>query len=206
MSIDQHNRDLNPSLYPNTSSKVSLMPGLIYYLSVYVIACRSIRCLCVTLQNDQTISIMLSSHASSATHSEEKWFDLGGRLDSELNGFTAACPQGTAANGTNEAASRNIDSGPVCIGSKPKEKALAHWGDITSTCHAPQVSPAASETPLHTHLAENQAKSPLLPDTSSHAISDTASHSRYTFTLKQLVHRACNDPGPRPSFYVFMKP
>lgn len=131
--------------------------------------------LCITLQSDGT---PISQTYIISAHSEEKWFDLSGRLDSELNGLTTACPQGTPANGAIEAASRNFDSGPVSLSSKPKEKASAHWGEITSTCPAPQVSPAGSETPLYTDLAENQAKSPLPPDTSSHTISDTASHSR----------------------------
>ncbi|MCI4382819.1 hypothetical protein PGIGA_G00019050 [Pangasianodon gigas] len=152
-NIDQHHKDLNTSLYPNTNSKND--PTSI----------------------NQSSSTTLSSLASSSTHSEEKWFDLVGRLDSELNGFTTACPQGTTANGAVEAAPRNLDSVSVSISSKLKEKAAAHWGEITSTCQAPQVSPAGSETPLHTDLAENQAKSSLSTDTSSHTVSDTASHS-----------------------------
>lgn len=103
--------------------------------------------------------------------------------DSELNGFTTACPQGISPNGAVEAASRNFDSGPVSISSKPKEKASAHWGEISATCPAPQGSFAGSETVLHTDFAENQARSPLPPDSCSHTISDTASHSRYTITL-----------------------
>lgn len=188
-SVDQHHKDLNTSLYPNTNSKVSLRSSLTYYLSVCVIACWSIWCLCITLQNDatsisQSSSTALSINTSSATHSEEKWFDLVGRLDSELNGFPTACPQGTSANGPVEATPRNFDSVPVSISSKAKEKASAHWVENTSTYQAPQVSPAGSETPLHTDLAENQTKSP--PDTSSHTLSDTASHSRYT--VKHLNH------------------
>ncbi|MCJ8737025.1 hypothetical protein PDJAM_G00019050 [Pangasius djambal] len=152
-NTDQHHKDLNTSLYPNTNSKND------------------------ATSINQSCSTTLSSHASSSTHSEEKWFDLVGRLDSELNGFTTACPQGTTANGAVEAAPRNLDSVPVSISSKLKEKASAHWGEITSTGQAPQVSPAGSETLLHTDLAENQAKSSLPTDTTSHTISDTTSHS-----------------------------
>ncbi|KAK3537953.1 hypothetical protein QTP70_024536 [Hemibagrus guttatus] len=144
MSIDQHHKDHNTSPYPNISSKND------------------------ATSINQSASTTLSSHASSSSHSEEKWFDFGGRLESELNGFTTACPQGASANGAIEAAPRN---------SKAKEKASAHWGDITSTCKDLQVSPAGSETPLHTDLAENQGKSPLPPDTSPHNTSDAASHS-----------------------------
>ncbi|XP_058255116.1 signal-induced proliferation-associated 1-like protein 1 isoform X2 [Hemibagrus wyckioides] len=145
MSIDQHLKDHTTSPYPNTSSKND------------------------STSISQSASTTLSSHASSSSHSEEKWFDFGGRLESELNGFTTTCPQGASANGAVEAAPRN---------SKAKEKASAHWGEITSTCKDLQVSPAGSETPLHTDLAENQAKSPLPPDTSPHNTSDAASHSR----------------------------
>ncbi|XP_053488423.1 signal-induced proliferation-associated 1-like protein 1 isoform X2 [Ictalurus furcatus] len=150
-SVDQHHKDLNTSLYPNTNSKND------------------------ATSISQSSSTALSINTSSATHSEEKWFDLVGRLDSELNGFPTACPQGTSANGPVEATPRNFDSVPVSISSKAKEKASAHWVENTSTYQAPQVSPAGSETPLHTDLAENQTKSP--PDTSSHTLSDTASHS-----------------------------
>ncbi|XP_053365898.1 signal-induced proliferation-associated 1-like protein 1 isoform X2 [Clarias gariepinus] len=152
MSTDQHPKDFNTSLYTNSKNDAASI--------------------------NQSSSSALSSHASSSTLSEEKWFDLGVRLDSDLNGFTAVCPQGTSADGAVEAASRNFDSVPVSISSKPKEKSCAQWGEISSTCQAPQISPASSETPLYTDLAENRARSPLPPDTSSYAISDTASHSR----------------------------
>ncbi|XP_060789989.1 signal-induced proliferation-associated 1-like protein 1 isoform X3 [Neoarius graeffei] len=154
MSIDQHHKDLTTSLYPNANPKSD------------------------ATSISQTSSTTLSSQASSSTHSDEKWLDYGAKLDSELNGFITACPQGTSANGAVEAAHRNFDSGPVSISSKPKEKASAHWGEVTSTCPAPQVSPAPSEATLHTDLADSRAKSPLPPDTSSHIISDTASYSR----------------------------
>ncbi|GAA6108622.1 signal-induced proliferation-associated 1-like protein 1 isoform X1 [Tachysurus ichikawai] len=144
MSIDQHHKDHNASPYPNTSAKND------------------------ATSISQSASTTLSSHASSSTHSEEKWFDFGGRLESELNGFTTTCPQGASANGAVEAAHRN---------SKAKEKASAHWGEITSTCNDLQASRAHSETPLHTDLTENQAKSSLPPDTSSHTTSDATSHS-----------------------------
>ncbi|KAF7704152.1 signal-induced proliferation-associated 1-like protein 1 isoform X1 [Silurus meridionalis] len=150
MSTDQHPKDPNTHLYPNKSDTASV---------------------------GQSSTTTLSSHASSCTDTEEKWYDLDGRLDSDLNGFTTDCPQGASANGAGEASPRNFDSVPVSINSKLKEKASAHWGEITSACQALQVSPAGSETPLHTDLSENQAKSPLPPDTTSHNISDTASHS-----------------------------
>lgn len=202
MSIDQHHKDHNASPYPNTSAKVSLSSALAYNISVYVIVHQSIWCLCITLQNDatsisQSASTTLSSHASSSTHSEEKWFDFGGRLESELNGFTTTCPQGASANGAVEAAHRN---------SKAKEKASAHWGEITSTCNDLQASRAHSETPLHTDLTENQAKSSLPPDTSSHTTSDATSHSRYT-SKQLLCNVACNNPHfAHLEMYIFIKP
>ncbi|XP_062862782.1 signal-induced proliferation-associated 1-like protein 1 [Trichomycterus rosablanca] len=122
-------------------------------------------------KNDMTPVSQSSSSALSA-HRE----DISGRSNMDLNGFTAGYLQSTYIDGGPEAVSRKTDPVPVPV-SRPKEKASAHWGEISSASrsHPPQVSPSVSDSPVHTDHTENQAKSP--PDTSSNTLSDAASHS-----------------------------
>ncbi|KAI4882543.1 hypothetical protein NFI96_034475 [Prochilodus magdalenae] len=131
----------------------------------------------------QSSSNTLSSNASSSAHSEEKWYDIGGRPaaqpDLDLNGFAVGYLQGASTDSGIDASpyaptTRSSDSVPVSITCKPKEKASAHWGDIADRAQeVPTQTP--SESPVPTDITENQAKSP--PDTCSQTLSDVASHS-----------------------------
>uniref|UniRef100_A0AAR2LRH0 Signal induced proliferation associated 1 like 1 n=1 Tax=Pygocentrus nattereri TaxID=42514 RepID=A0AAR2LRH0_PYGNA len=131
----------------------------------------------------QSSSNTLSSNASSSGHSEEKWYDVGGRPvaqpELDLNGFAVGYLQGASSDSGIDASPygptvRSLDSAPISIISKPKEKASAHWVEITDRA-APEIE--TSESPGPTDITENQSKSPLGPDISSQTLSDVASHS-----------------------------
>ncbi|TTC73832.1 Signal-induced proliferation-associated 1-like protein 1 [Bagarius yarrelli] len=138
LSIEQQNKNHNTSLHPSTTSRNDSMPI------------------------SQSTSTTLSSYASS----EDKWFDFGGRMDTELNGSSKACLKDVSDNGPFEATPRNVSS-------KPKEKASAHLEKTIPNCNDLQVSYA--DTPLHTDIPENQAKCPLAPVPSSHTIMHSGS-------------------------------
>uniref|UniRef100_A0A4W4DZI2 Signal induced proliferation associated 1 like 1 n=1 Tax=Electrophorus electricus TaxID=8005 RepID=A0A4W4DZI2_ELEEL len=150
--------------------------------------------LSIILQSDPTSTSYSASNTlsstSSSTRSDEKLYDCGGRpvpqLDSNLNGFMAGYPHGASAGARVESSPhgpfpRNADSVPVSITAKPKEKASAHWGEVTPTDRAAsEISAPASESSHARDITENQAKSTTAPDASSHTLSDAASHSRYS--------------------------
>ncbi|XP_072545836.1 signal-induced proliferation-associated 1-like protein 1 isoform X2 [Salminus brasiliensis] len=156
---DQHSKDHSAALYPSSS------------------------------KNDATSSSnTLSSNASSSAHSDEKWYEMSGRpaaqTESDLNGFTVSYLQGASTDGGVEASpygpvARSSECVPVSITAKLKEKASAHWGEVTSATDraAAEVPPDTSESPLQTDITENRAKSPPAPDACSHTLSDVASHS-----------------------------
>ncbi|XP_026869838.2 signal-induced proliferation-associated 1-like protein 1 isoform X1 [Electrophorus electricus] len=161
LSIDQqHQKDHNTTLNPNMKSDPT--------------------------STSYSASNTLSS-TSSSTRSDEKLYDCGGRpvpqLDSNLNGFMAGYPHGASAGARVESSPhgpfpRNADSVPVSITAKPKEKASAHWGEVTPTDRAAsEISAPASESSHARDITENQAKSTTAPDASSHTLSDAASHS-----------------------------
>ncbi|KAL6478023.1 hypothetical protein MHYP_G00138580 [Metynnis hypsauchen] len=156
---DQHHKDHNTALYPNSSKNDVSSTG-------------------------QSSSNTLSSSASSSGHSEEKWYDIGGRPvaqpELDLNGFAVGYLQGASSDSGIDASPygptiRNLDA-PISIISKPKEKASAHWVEITDRA-APEIPCETSESPGPTDITENQSKSPLGPDISSQTLSDVASHS-----------------------------
>ncbi|XP_036449990.1 signal-induced proliferation-associated 1-like protein 1 isoform X2 [Colossoma macropomum] len=157
---DAHHKDHNTTLYPNSSKNDVSSTG-------------------------QSSSNTLSSNASSSTHSEEKWYDIGGRPavqpELDLNGFAVGYLQGASSDSGIDASpygptTRSSDSVLVSIISKPKEKASAHWIEISDRA-APEIPSETSESPVPTDITENQSKSPLGPDTSSQTLSDVASHS-----------------------------
>ncbi|KAG9268145.1 signal-induced proliferation-associated 1-like protein 1 [Astyanax mexicanus] len=131
----------------------------------------------------QSSSNTLSSNASSSAHSDEKWYEISGRTaaqpESDLNGFTVTYLQGASADGLAEAppygsGGRSSDCVTVSITAKPREKASAQWGEVTS---AAAIPPSASDSPLQSDAPENRSRSPPAPDPSSHTLSDVASHS-----------------------------
>ncbi|XP_077118236.1 signal-induced proliferation-associated 1-like protein 1 isoform X7 [Ranitomeya variabilis] len=136
----------------------------------------------------------LSSNASSA-HSEEKWYDSGERLESELSSYTYI--QGTSADsgidttsyGANHvssaipgASSTSPRSGP------PKEKVAPLWHSVSDvglitdrTCDrdshgldGKRESPVSLEN--HTKVAIGSK--PLTRENSAYSLSDAASHTR----------------------------
>ncbi|KAG9259465.1 signal-induced proliferation-associated 1-like protein 1 [Astyanax mexicanus] len=140
------------------------------------------------LQNDstsisQSSSNTLSSNASSSAHSDEKWYEISGRTaaqpESDLNGFTVTYLQGASADGLAEAppygsGTRSSDCVTVSITAKPREKASAQWGEVTS---AAEITPSASDSPLQSDAPQDRTRSPPAPDPNSHTLSDVASHS-----------------------------
>ncbi|XP_075048317.1 signal-induced proliferation-associated 1-like protein 1 isoform X5 [Mixophyes fleayi] len=136
----------------------------------------------------------LSSNASSA-HSEEKWYDSGERLDSELNSYTyvqgASSDSGidTTSYSTNHvnsaapgASATSPRSGP------PKEKVAPLWHSVSDvglmsdrTCERDsRVLDGKRESPV---AMENHPKipigsKPLTRENSAYSLSDTASHTR----------------------------
>ncbi|XP_075048314.1 signal-induced proliferation-associated 1-like protein 1 isoform X2 [Mixophyes fleayi] len=135
----------------------------------------------------------LSSNASSA-HSEEKWYDSGERLDSELNSYTyvqgASSDSGidTTSYSTNHvnsaapgASATSPRSGP------PKEKVAPLWHSVSDvglmsdrTCERDsRVLDGKRESPV---AMENHPKipigsKPLTRENSAYSLSDTASHT-----------------------------
>lgn len=204
-NTDYHYKDHNTALYHN-SSKVGLWTVYVYsppYMRI--VSCSAlISFFSIILQNDATSisrssSNTLSSNASSSTHSEEKWYEIGGRpaaqSESDQNGFTVGYMQGTSTDSSIEAVPygpmlRCSEPVPASISSKSKEKASAHWGEmpISTDRVASEISHETSESPVPAETTENQAKSSLGLETNSHTLSDVASHSRYMFLAALFPH------------------
>lgn len=135
----------------------------------------------------------LSSNASSA-HSDEKWYDSGERVESELNSYTylqgtsadsgidttsyGANHSGTAATGTSTTSPR---TGP------PKEKISPLWHSASEVCMSDskisekethsleRKSESQLSMELHkVHLGSN----PLTRENSTYSLTDAASHTR----------------------------
>ncbi|XP_077118242.1 signal-induced proliferation-associated 1-like protein 1 isoform X8 [Ranitomeya variabilis] len=144
----------------------------------------------------------LSSNASSA-HSEEKWYDSGERLESELSSYTYI--QGTSADsgidttsyGANHvssaipgASSTSPRSGP------PKEKVAPLWHSVSDvglitdrTCDrdshgldGKRESPVSLEN--HTKVAIGSK--PLTRENSAYSLSDAASHTRHQIDCVEM--------------------
>ncbi|MEE6492767.1 hypothetical protein FKM82_016628 [Ascaphus truei] len=137
----------------------------------------------------------LSSNASSA-HSEEKWYESGERLDSELNSYTYI--QGTSADSgidTTSYGTNHVNSAPLGASSTsprsgpPKEKVAPLWHSISDvglisdrTCdrdsHAldgKRESPVTMES----HTKSQLGSKPLTRENSAYSLSDAASHTRH---------------------------
>ncbi|XP_063295785.1 signal-induced proliferation-associated 1-like protein 1 isoform X3 [Pelobates fuscus] len=135
----------------------------------------------------------LSSNASSA-HSEEKWYDSGERLDSDLNNYTYI--QGTSADSGIDTTSYNINHvNPANAGAcstsprsgPTKEKVAPLWHSVSDvglitdrTCdrdsHAldgKHESPVAMEG----HAKGQICSKPLTRENSAYSLSDVASHT-----------------------------
>ncbi|XP_073494988.1 signal-induced proliferation-associated 1-like protein 1 isoform X5 [Phyllobates terribilis] len=135
----------------------------------------------------------LSSNASSA-HSEEKWYDSGERLESELSSYTYI--QGTSADsgidttsyGANHvssaipgASSTSPRSGP------PKEKVAPLWHSVSDvglitdrTCDRDSHAlDGKRESPvsLENHTKVSIGSKPLTRENSAYSLSDAASHT-----------------------------
>ncbi|KAG8560879.1 hypothetical protein GDO81_015172 [Engystomops pustulosus] len=136
----------------------------------------------------------LSSNASSA-HSEEKWYDSGERLESELSSYTYI--QGTSADsgidtssyGTNHvgsaipgASATSPRSGP------PKEKVAPLWHSVSDvglitdrTCdRESHALDGKRESPvtMENHTKVPIGAKPLTRENSAYSLSDAASHTR----------------------------
>ncbi|KAM4014515.1 signal-induced proliferation-associated 1-like protein 1 isoform 4-T4 [Anomaloglossus baeobatrachus] len=136
----------------------------------------------------------LSSNASSA-HSEEKWYDSGERLESELSSYTYI--QGTSADSgidtTSYGANHVISAIPGASSTSPrsgppKEKVAPLWHSVSDvglitdrTCdrdtHAldgKRESPVTMEN----HTKVPLCSKPLTRENSAYSLSDAASHTR----------------------------
>ncbi|XP_073408819.1 signal-induced proliferation-associated 1-like protein 1 isoform X6 [Dendrobates tinctorius] len=144
----------------------------------------------------------LSSNASSA-HSEEKWYDSGERLESELSSYTYI--QGTSADsgidtasyGANHvssaipgASSTSPRSGP------PKEKVAPLWHSVSDvglitdrTCdrdsHALDGKRESPVT-LENHTKVPIGSKPLTRENSAYSLSDAASHTRHQIDCVEM--------------------
>ncbi|XP_075470336.1 signal-induced proliferation-associated 1-like protein 1 isoform X2 [Ascaphus truei] len=137
----------------------------------------------------------LSSNASSV-HSEEKWYESGERLDSEINSYTYI--QGTSADSgidTTSYGTNHVNSAPLGASSTsprsgpPKEKVAPLWHSISDvglisdrTCdrdsHAldgKRESPVTMES----HTKSQLGSKPLTRENSAYSLSDAASHTRH---------------------------
>ncbi|XP_066529660.1 signal-induced proliferation-associated 1-like protein 1 isoform X2 [Hoplias malabaricus] len=197
-NTDQLHKDHTTALYPNNPKNDATS---------------------ISLSNSNT----LSSNASSSGHSEEKWFEIGGRPgvqpEMDLNGFAVGYLQGASTDSGIESYGQSLgrlvdtDSVPVSVTSKPREKASAHWGEVTDRLHS-EIPVDSSESSVPADITENYTKSP--PDTSSQTLSDVASHSStlssarsgspLSSTLEESAPTASSpthpslSPGPK-SFY-----
>ncbi|KAE8587266.1 hypothetical protein XENTR_v10021912 [Xenopus tropicalis] len=135
----------------------------------------------------------LSSNASSA-HSDEKWYDSGERLDSDMNSYTYI--QGTSADsgidttlyGTNHvnAASHGNSSTSPRSG-PPKEKVAPLWHSVSDvglitdrTCDRDShVLDVKRESPvaMDSHSKSQIGSKPLTRENSAYSLSDAASHT-----------------------------
>ncbi|XP_071971711.1 signal-induced proliferation-associated 1-like protein 1 isoform X7 [Engystomops pustulosus] len=144
----------------------------------------------------------LSSNASSA-HSEEKWYDSGERLESELSSYTYI--QGTSADsgidtssyGTNHvgsaipgASATSPRSGP------PKEKVAPLWHSVSDvglitdrTCdRESHALDGKRESPvtMENHTKVPIGAKPLTRENSAYSLSDAASHTRHQIDCVEM--------------------
>ncbi|KAM4663988.1 signal-induced proliferation-associated 1-like protein 1 isoform 2-T2 [Discoglossus pictus] len=135
----------------------------------------------------------LSSNASSA-HSEEKWYDSGERLDSELSSYTYI--QGTSADSGIDTTSYNtnhVNSAALgaCATSPrsgpPKEKVAPLWHSVSDvgllsdrTCDRDSHAlDGKRESPVSvdSHTKGQLVSKPLTRENSAYSLSDAASHT-----------------------------
>uniref|UniRef100_A0A8C5PU65 Signal induced proliferation associated 1 like 1 n=1 Tax=Leptobrachium leishanense TaxID=445787 RepID=A0A8C5PU65_9ANUR len=133
----------------------------------------------------------LSSNASSA-HSEEKWYDSGERLDSEINHYTYI--QGTSADSGIDTTSYNVSHvNPAAVGasstsprSGPREKVAPLWHSVSDVglicdriCDRDSHGlDGKRESPLMMDGHKSQISSkPLTRENSTYSLSDVASHT-----------------------------
>ncbi|KAM4014516.1 signal-induced proliferation-associated 1-like protein 1 isoform 5-T5 [Anomaloglossus baeobatrachus] len=144
----------------------------------------------------------LSSNASSA-HSEEKWYDSGERLESELSSYTYI--QGTSADSgidtTSYGANHVISAIPGASSTSPrsgppKEKVAPLWHSVSDvglitdrTCdrdtHAldgKRESPVTMEN----HTKVPLCSKPLTRENSAYSLSDAASHTRHQIDCVEM--------------------
>ncbi|KAM4690722.1 signal-induced proliferation-associated 1-like protein 1 isoform 2-T2 [Rhinophrynus dorsalis] len=133
----------------------------------------------------------LSSNASSA-HSEEKWYDSGERLDSELSSYTYI--QGTSADSgidtTSYGANHINSSAPGASSTSPrsgppKEKVAPLWHSVSDvglisdrTCDRDSHD-GKRESPvsLESHTKGQIGSKPLTRENSAYSLSDATSHT-----------------------------
>ncbi|CAB1330864.1 unnamed protein product [Coregonus sp. 'balchen'] len=145
--------------------------------------------------SSQSGSNTLSSNASSSTHSDEKWYEIGSsrtgvRPDSELNSYLQGASTDSGIDATSYGAS---GSG----GSRAKER------------RAPETSPSAPDSPGPPGSSEDPAQSPPVfppaPDSGSYTLSDAASHSSSSQEESALTTSPTSEtslsPGAPKSFY-----
>ncbi|XP_044128742.1 signal-induced proliferation-associated 1-like protein 1 isoform X5 [Bufo gargarizans] len=134
----------------------------------------------------------LSSNASSA-HSEEKWYDSGERLESDLNSYTYI--QGTSADSGIDTTSYSHANSAVPGASAtsprsgpPKEKVAPLWHSVSDvglisdrTCdrdtHA-MDGKRESPVTMENHTKVPTGSKPLTRENSAYSLSDVASHTR----------------------------
>ncbi|XP_040267914.1 signal-induced proliferation-associated 1-like protein 1 isoform X5 [Bufo bufo] len=134
----------------------------------------------------------LSSNASSA-HSEEKWYDSGERLESDLNSYTYI--QGTSADSGIDTTSYSHANSAIPGASAtsprsgpPKEKVAPLWHSVSDvglisdrTCdrdsHAVDGKRESPVT-MENHTKVPTGSKPLTRENSAYSLSDGASHTR----------------------------
>ncbi|XP_069807294.1 signal-induced proliferation-associated 1-like protein 1 isoform X4 [Dendropsophus ebraccatus] len=143
----------------------------------------------------------LSSNASSA-HSEEKWYDSGERLESDLNSYTYI--QGTSADsgidttsyGTNHVSSIPGASSTSPRSGPPKEKVAPLWHSVSDvglisdrTCdrdsHA-MDGKRESPVTMENHTKVPIGSKPLTRENSAYSLSDAASHTRHQIDCVEM--------------------
>ncbi|XP_036405692.1 signal-induced proliferation-associated 1-like protein 1 isoform X2 [Megalops cyprinoides] len=134
----------------------------------------------------------LSSTASSSTHSEDKWYDMGGGpgepADSEINGFGGGILQGALSDSGIDGsgsygAVHGSSSSLLAPGAPgPRERSTSPWHSPTEGGRRMlERSPPAAESPIPPGAAEGpirpKSAHPLMRDSSSYSMGDMSSHS-----------------------------
>uniref|UniRef100_A0A7N6A1B3 Signal induced proliferation associated 1 like 1 n=1 Tax=Anabas testudineus TaxID=64144 RepID=A0A7N6A1B3_ANATE len=144
----------------------------------------------------------LSSNASSSTHSDDKWYEVGSRSgvrsDLELNGYL----QGTSSDSGIDASSFTATQSSTASSTGAfRAKDKISWQEDTAGLQgATDTSPSTLDSLVATGGNEIPAKSPsafpLVPDGGSYSLSDTASHSSSGHS-GSLMGQGCNPLSPQ---------